>query len=104
MDDLVAWLKKQIHPQTESRSARELLNVYFEEYLAGLPHEGLRRTMQQEGLDKAKEAFHFCATCWSVTTLAWTIFYVRQHLSDEDYAFHRSAGAGECSRSPEEKE
>ncbi|WP_420151258.1 hypothetical protein [Spirosoma sp.] len=38
--DLADWLEQQIDPQTENRSSRELLQVYFEEYLEGLPNEG----------------------------------------------------------------
>lgn len=32
-DDLLEWLQNQVNPQHESRSARELLAIYFEEYL-----------------------------------------------------------------------
>lgn len=97
VDDLVAWLKQQIDPVTESRSARELLEIYFEEYLAGLPHEGLRRTMQQEGIDKAKCSIPFLRYLLERHDMGMDEF-MRQNLSAEDYAFHV-----ECSKPLEEK-
>ena len=84
IDDLVAWLKQQA---AESRSARELLEIYFEEYLAGLPHEGLRRTMQQEGIDKAKRSISFLRYLLERHDMGMDEF-MRQNLSAEDYAFH----------------
>lgn len=97
VDDLVAWIEQQIDPQTESRSARELLNAYFDEYLAGLPHEGLRRRMQQDGIDKAKRSIPFLRYLLERHDIGMDEF-LRQHLSDEDYAFHV-----ECSKPLEEK-
>lgn len=91
MDDLVAWLEQQIDPATESRSARELLEIYFEEYLAGLPHEGLRRMMQQEGLDEAKRSFPFRRYLLERHDIGMDA-YMQQHLSADDYAFYRTAG------------
>lgn len=97
VDDLVAWLKQQIDPVMESRSARELLEIYFEEYLAGLPHEGLRRNMQQEGIDKAKRSIPFLRYLLERHDMGMDEF-MRQNLSAEDYAFHV-----ECSKPLEEK-
>lgn len=94
VDDLVEWLKQQIDPRKESRSAHELLNVYFGEYLAGLPHEGLRRTMQQEGLDKAKRSLPFRRYVLERHDIGMDE-YLRQHLSPEDYAFYLSTSKRE---------
>lgn len=97
IDDLVAWLQEQINPQTETRSARELLNAYFDEYLAGLPHEGLRRRMQEDGVDKAKRSIPFLRYLLERHDMGMDEF-MRQNLSAEDYAFHV-----ECSKPLEEK-
>lgn len=91
LDELVEWLHQQINPQVESRSARELLNVYFDEYLTGLPHEGLRQTMQAEGVDKATRSIPFRRYLLERHDIGMDEF-LRQNLSEEDYAFHLEAG------------
>ena len=92
LDDLLDWLESQLSHQAESRSARELLEIYWDEYLEGLPHEGLRRAEKEAGLDHAKKSFGFRRYVLERHDIGMDEF-LRQHLSDEDYAFHRSAGA-----------
>ena len=90
-EDLLDWLAQQINPQTESRSARELLTIYFEEYLEGLPHDGLRRAEKAGGLDKAKNSYPFRRYVLERHDIGMDD-YLRTHLSAEDYAFHLEAG------------
>ncbi|GAB3753212.1 hypothetical protein [Spirosoma pomorum] len=91
VDGLVAWLERQINPRTETRAAGELLQFYFEEYLSGLPHEGLRRTMKLEGLEKAKRSIPFLRYLLERHDIGMDEF-LRQHLSEADYAFHLECG------------
>ncbi|GAB4043392.1 hypothetical protein [Spirosoma jeollabukense] len=90
-EDLVDWLERQLAGQSESRSARELLQIYFEEYLEGLQHEGLRRTMIREGLDKAKNSFPFRRYVLERHDIGMDEF-LRMNLSAEDYAYHVECG------------
>ncbi|GAB4019135.1 hypothetical protein [Spirosoma koreense] len=92
-EDLEEWLERQLAPQAESRSARELLQIYFEEYLEGLPHDGLRRAEKAGGLDKAKRSFPFRRYVLERHDIGMDE-YLRLHLSAEDYAFHRSNAPG----------
>lgn len=90
-EDLLEWLERQLAPQSESRSARELLQVYFEEYLEGLPHEGLRRAEKAGGLEKAKRSFPFRRYVLERHDIGMDEF-LRMNLSAEDYAFHVECG------------
>ena len=85
--DLLEWLEPLINLSTKSRSARELLGVYFEEYLAGLPHEGLRRAEEERGLDEAKRSFPFRRYVLERHDMGMDEF-MRLNLSQEDYAFY----------------
>lgn len=96
--DLLEWLEQQLSPKTESRSARELLQVYFEEYLAGLPHDGLRRAEKASGLDKAKNSFPFRRYVLERHDIGMDEF-LRMNLSAEDYAYNV-----ECSKPLEDNE
>lgn len=91
IDSLLAWLERQINPAVETRSARELLNVYFEEFLAGLPHEGLRQTMKREGIDKAKRSIPFLRYLLERHDMGMDE-YLRLNLSEADYAYHKQLG------------
>lgn len=101
-NDLLEWLEQQVNratgtperdrSRTENRSARELLQVYFEEYLEGLAHDGLRRAEREGGLDKAKTSLSFRRYVLERHDMGMDD-YLRQHLSEEDYAFYQSAGA-----------
>lgn len=96
-EDLLEWLQKRLNPQQESRSARELLEIYFEEYLAGLPHDGLRRAERDRGLDEARRSFPFRHYILERHDMGMDEF-LRMNLSAEDYAFHV-----ECGRADEPK-
>ena len=85
--DLLEWLEQFLDPVTESRSARELLSVYFEEYLAGLPHEGLGRAEKERGLDEAKRSLPFRRYVLECHDIGMDEF-LRLNLSREDYAFY----------------
>ncbi len=89
--DLLEWVEQQLSPKTESRSARELLNVYWEEYLEGLPHDGLRKAEKEAGLDKAKNSFSFRRYVLERHDMGMDEF-LRMNLSAEDYAFHMECG------------
>ncbi|GAB3715782.1 hypothetical protein GCM10027592_56490 [Spirosoma flavus] len=69
--------------------SNEILQVYFEEYLSGIEHEGLRRAEEREGLQKAKSSFGFRRYILERHDIGMDEF-LRLHLSEEDYAFHRS--------------
>jgi hypothetical protein len=90
-EDLLDWLERQLTPQSESRSARELLQIYFEEYLEGLPHDGLRRAEKAGGLEKAKRSFPFRRYVLERHDIGMDEF-LRMNLSTEDYAFHQASG------------
>lgn len=85
--DLLEWLEQMLEPATENRSAHELLQVYFEEYLAGLPHEGVRRSEQEKGLDEARRSWPFRRYVLERHDIGMEEF-MRLNLSEEDYAFH----------------
>ena len=86
---LLDWLEQHINPQIDSRSARELLTIYFEEYVEGLPDDGLRRSEKEAGLDKVKNRYPFRRYVLERHDIGMDE-YLRIHLSAEDYAFHRS--------------
>lgn len=90
-EDLLDWLERQVTGQSESRSARELLQIYFEEYLEGLPHDGLRRAEKASGLDKAKNSFPFRRYVLERHDIGMDEF-LRMNLNAEDYAFHVECG------------
>jgi hypothetical protein len=89
--DLIEWLEQQLSSQTESRSARELLNVYWEEYLEGLPHDGLRKAEKEAGLDKAKNSFSLRRYVLERHDIGMDEF-LRLNLSADDYAYHIECG------------
>lgn len=94
--DLLEWLEQHLNrtadrPKTENRSARELLEVYFDEYLEGLPNDGLRRVEKEAGLDKVKNSFPFRRYVLERHDIGMDE-YLRMHLSEEDYAFHQACG------------
>lgn len=90
-EDLLDWLEQQLAPRNESRSARELLAIYFEEYLAGLSHDGLRRAERARGLDEAKRSLPFRRYVLERHDMGMDEF-LRMNLSAEDYAFHLDCG------------
>lgn len=89
--DLLEWLEQQLNPATESRSARKLLEIYWEEYLEGLPNDEIRRSLRSIRLDQFKNALPFQRYVLERYDLGMDEF-LRQNLSAEDYAFHQAAG------------
>ena len=85
--DLLDWLERMLAPETKNRSARELLQIYFEEYLAGLPHERMRRIEQERGLDEARRSWPFRRYVLERHDIGMEEF-MRINLSEEDYAFY----------------
>nr|WP_218964757.1 hypothetical protein [uncultured Arsenicibacter sp.] len=71
---LLEWLEQHLSAKQESHSANELLKLYFEEYLDGLPNEKIREGERSRGLEEAKRsvAGHSVAMYWNVTILGWT--------------------------------
>jgi hypothetical protein len=95
-EDLIEWLEQQLNytsdrSKVESGSARELLEVYWEEYLEGLTHDGLRRAEKEAGLDKGKSSFAFRRYVLERHDIGMDEF-LRMNLSAEDYAFHVECG------------
>lgn len=89
--DLLDWLERQVSHQHESRSARELLAIYFEEYLEGLPHEGMRRGERERGIDEIKRSFPFRRYVLERHDIGMDEF-LRMNLSAHDYAFYLECG------------
>lgn len=89
--DLLEWLEQQLNTKMESQSARELLTIYWEEYLEGLPHEGLRRAEKEMGLEKAKSSLPFQRYVLERHDIGMDEF-LRQSLIAEDYSFHQECG------------
>ena len=94
--DLLEWLEQHLNratdrTKTENRSARELLEVYFDEYLEGLPDDGLRRVEKEAGLDNVKNNFPFRRYVLERHDIGMDE-YLRMHLSVEDYAYHVECG------------
>lgn len=81
------------HNRVKDLSAynNELLAVYFQEYLDGLEHDGLRRTMERDGLEKAKTSFPFRRYVLERHDIGMNE-YLQTHLSKEDYEFHLECG------------
>lgn len=100
--DLLGWLEQHLNltvgtpepdlPITENQLARELLEIYFDEYLEGLSDDGLRRAEKKAGLEKVKNGFPFRRYVLERHDIGLDA-YLRMHLSEEDYAFHK-----ECSK------
>ncbi len=89
--DLLEWLEQQLDAKMESQSARELLTIYWGEYLEGLPHEGLRRAEEEMGLEKAKSSLPFQRYVLERHDIGMDEF-LRLNLSAEDYSFHQECG------------
>ncbi|GAB4053554.1 hypothetical protein [Spirosoma litoris] len=68
-----------------------MLNVYWEEYLEGLPHDGLRKAEKEAGLDNAKNSFPFRRYVLERHDMGMDEF-LRKNLSAEDYLFHQECG------------
>ena len=90
-EDLLDWLERQLVQQNNGGSGRELLAVYFEEYIAGLPSDSIRHAERARGLDDARRGFPFRRYVLERHDMGMDE-YLRLHLSAEDYAFHKECG------------
>ena len=86
------WLEHQLTstPDPQNRTAAALLNVYFEEWLAGIP-ENSRSIEQQRGVDEAKRGYPFRRYVLERNDLGMNEF-LEKNLSAEDYAYHQELG------------
>jgi hypothetical protein len=71
-----------------SAYSNELLQVYFEEYLEGLEHEGLHKAEIKGGIEKAKKGFPFMRYVLERHDIGMDEF-LKMNLSQEDYDFHK---------------
>lgn len=87
-EDLIEWLEQQLSNRQESRSATELLRVYFDEYLEGLPNEQVREGERARGLDNAKRSWPFRRYVLERNDFGMDEF-MRLNLSEDDYAYYK---------------
>lgn len=90
-EDLLDWLEGRLAQTQESRSARELLTIYFEEYLSGLAGESIRNAERARGLDEVKRSFPFRRYVLERHDVGLHEF-LQLNLSADDYAFHVECG------------
>ena len=87
-EDLVEWLEGYLAAKQDSRSATELLQIYFDEYLDGLPNEGFRKSERAGGLETAKRSWPFRRYVLERNDFGMDEF-MRLNLSEADYAFYK---------------
>lgn len=87
-EDLVEWLEQRLATKQENRSANELLQIYFEEYLDGLPNERFREGERTRGLEAAKRSWPFRRYVLERNDFGMDEF-MRLNLSESDYAFYK---------------
>lgn len=87
-EDLFEWLEQQLAAKQDNRPANELLKVYFEEYLEGLPNEGVRAGERTRGLEAAKQSWPFRRYVLERNDFGMDEF-MRLNLNEEDYAFYK---------------
>lgn len=85
-EDLVEWLERQPGVKGQSQSAEELLHIYFDEYLDGLPNQSFREAERARGLDEAKRSWPFRRYVLERNDFGLEEF-MRTNLSSDDYAF-----------------
>ena len=86
-DDLLTWLEQHLSARQESRSANELLAIYFEEFLDGLPNDNIRTIERARGLEEAKRSWPFRRYVLERNDVGMDEF-MRLNLSAEDYAYY----------------
>ena len=89
-EDLLNWLEQQLSARQENRSANELLKIYFEEYLEGLPNDRIRDGEQSRGLEEAKRSWPFRRYVLERNDFGMTEF-MRLNLDGDDYAYYKSS-------------
>lgn len=87
-EDLLDWLEQQLSAKQVNRSANELLQIYFEEYLEGLPNERIRQHERNGGLEVAKRSWPFRRYVLERNDFGMDEF-MRLNLSEDDYAFYK---------------
>ena len=87
-EDLLEWLEQQLLARQESQSANELLNIYFTEYLEGLPNDRIREGERTRGLDEAKRSWPFRRYVLERNDFGMDEF-MRLNLSEDDYAYYK---------------
>lgn len=87
-EDLAEWLEGQLTAKQESRTADELLQIYFEDYLDGLPNERIREGERTRGLGEAKRSWPFRRYVLERNDFGMDEF-MRLNLSEEDYAYYK---------------
>ncbi|MGF7218826.1 hypothetical protein GGR92_005005 [Spirosoma lacussanchae] len=87
-EDLVEWLAQRLTTKQENKSANELLQIYFEEYLAGLPNERVREGERARGLEEAKRSWPFRRYVLERNDFGMDEF-MRLNLSETDYAYYK---------------
>lgn len=90
--DLLEWLEQQIAAKPESRSVNEWLQIYFDEYLEGLPNDRVREGERQRGLEEAKHGWPFRRYVLERNDFGQTEF-MRLNLNEGDYAFYVESAA-----------
>lgn len=75
----------------ESNLSTELLTIYFEEYLTGLPDEGIRSAERARGIDEVKRSLPFRRYLLERHDVGYDEF-LQNNLSPEDYAYHLECG------------
>lgn len=87
-EDLLEWLEQQLSDKQESRSATELLQIYFDEYLEGLPNKRVQESERARGLDNAKRSWPFRRYVLERNDFGMDEF-MRLNLSEDDYAYYK---------------
>ena len=87
-EDLLEWLEQQLSARQASQSANELLTIYFEEYLDGLPNDRVREGERTRGLEKAKRSWPFRRYVLERNDFGMDEF-MRLNLSEADYAYYK---------------
>lgn len=86
-DDLLTLLEQHLSARQESQSANELLAIYFEEFLEGLPNDRIRAGERARGLEEAKRSWPFRRYVLERNDVGMGKF-MRLNLSAEDYAYY----------------
>ncbi len=87
-ENLAEWLEQQLATKQDNRSVNELLKIYFEEYLDGLPNEQFKAGERAGGLEAAKRSWPFRRYVLERNDFGMDEF-MRLNLSEEDYAFYK---------------
>lgn len=86
--NLTEWLEQQLAVKQDNRSTNELLKIYFEEYLDGLPNERVKEGERIRGLEAAKQSWPFRRYVLERNDFGMDEF-MRLNLSEEDYAIYK---------------